>query len=338
MSNYLQPVSPEELNSLINQRSSETKLGEKLVSVGLSELKSSPVKWVLMGIEEDIGIRANLGYPGAADAWNEFLPAFLNIQNNRFIEAASIGILGSLKFPEWQSGADKLNASQTRDLNLLRTLTNNIDVEVSNIVNQVVKSGKIPIIIGGGHNNSYPIIKGVSEAKDTSVNVVNIDPHTDYRKKEGRHSGNGFRYAREGGYLDRYAVFGLHQSYNAEDILEEFSADPHLHYVSFEELLTLNESELRREWANTINWLESSEAGLEIDMDSITGFPVSAYNPSGFSLNQIRMLIRLTGMFKSISYLHLAEASPGRAQTRLERAAIGKSLSYLVTDFIKAGS
>lgn len=338
MSDYLIPVSNEDLNSLISKRPSETKLGEKLVSLQLSELKSSPVKWVLLGIEEDIGIRANLGNPGAAEAWNEFLPAFLNIQNNRFLDATRIGILGSLKFPEWQSGADNLNASETRDLNLLRTLTNNIDVEVSSVVNEIVKPGKVPIIIGGGHNNSYPIIKGVSEAKGDSINVVNIDPHTDYRHKEGRHSGNGFRYAKEGGYLERYAVFGLHQSYNAEDILEEFDTDPHLHYVSFEQLLSLNEEELSREWSNTLNWLESGETGLEIDMDSITGFPVSAYNPSGFSLNQIRNLIRLAGMFRSLSYLHLAEASPGRAQTSLERAGIGKGLSYLVTDFIKSCS
>ncbi len=33
------------------------------------------------------------------------------------------------------------------------------------------------------------------------INSINLDAHSDFRPAEGRHSGNGFRYAEEDGYL-----------------------------------------------------------------------------------------------------------------------------------------
>nr|WP_233167177.1 arginase family protein [Pedobacter sp. ASV2] len=32
------------------------------------------------------------------------------------------------------------------------------------IIEKIVAAGKVPIVIGGGHNNAYPIIKGSSLA------------------------------------------------------------------------------------------------------------------------------------------------------------------------------
>lgn len=59
-----------------------------------------------------------------------------------------------------------------------------------------------PIAIGGGHNNAYPMLKGYSLAKKEKINAINCDPHADFRALEGRHSGNGFSYAVNDGYLD----------------------------------------------------------------------------------------------------------------------------------------
>ena len=64
---------------------------------------------------------------------------------------------------------------------------------------EIVPSGKIPIIIGGGHNNAYGNIKGLALAKGKPVNAINFDAHSDFRIMEGRHSGNGFSYAFEEG-------------------------------------------------------------------------------------------------------------------------------------------
>ena len=75
-----------------------------------------------------------------------------------------------------------------------------IDKEVSHVICNIIKQAKIPIIIGGGHNNSYGNIKGLALSKGKPVNAINFDAHTDFRIMEGRHSGNGFTYAFEDGF------------------------------------------------------------------------------------------------------------------------------------------
>jgi formiminoglutamase len=39
------------------------------------------------------------------------------------------------------------------------------------------------------------------------VNAINFDAHSDFRILEGRHSGNGFSYAYEEGFLKKYFIF-----------------------------------------------------------------------------------------------------------------------------------
>ena len=65
----------------------------------------------------------------------------------------------------------------------------------------IIKAKKIPIIVGGGHNNAYGIIKGSALALNKKINVLNIDAHADFRPLEGRHSGNGFSYAFHEGFI-----------------------------------------------------------------------------------------------------------------------------------------
>lgn len=62
-------------------------------------------------------------------------------------------------------------------------------------MSEIVSAGVVPIVIGGGHNNSYGMLRGSSKGLNSQVNAINIDPHADFRELEGRHSGNGFSYA-----------------------------------------------------------------------------------------------------------------------------------------------
>ncbi|NQY12901.1 MAG: arginase family protein, partial [Henriciella sp.] len=73
----------------------------------------------------------------------------------------------------------------------------------------VAGTGPIPIVIGGGHNNAYPILKGMSQGRHSTFAAINLDPHTDFRALEGRHSGNGFHYATEQGFLSHYFCLGM---------------------------------------------------------------------------------------------------------------------------------
>src|SRR5690606_2564127 len=104
------------------------------------------------------------------------------------------------------------------DAEELRSHVGYIDETVYPLINKIAAAGKIPIVVGGGHNNCFPIIKGISLVTDKPINSINLDAHSDFRQMEGRHSGNGFRYAHREGYLEKYAAIGLHENYNAQEI------------------------------------------------------------------------------------------------------------------------
>ena len=205
--NYFDIYSSDKIANRISVREGETKLGEKLTFVNkIDELRQSKPSYVILGIPESIGPRANYGKMGSENAWDAFLNSFLNIQHNSFINQKSIILLGAFDLSHLESNDESISQ--------LRKDTQIIDDLVYPLIHTIVESGHIPIIIGGGHNNCYPIIKGVSMANKAKINCINIDPHADFRAVEGRHSGNGFSYAYNDGLLNKYHVFGWHENYN----------------------------------------------------------------------------------------------------------------------------
>jgi formiminoglutamase len=340
MVNALEMISylrEEDVQALTQKRPGETKLGQQIsVLENLNNLDAVAAPFVLIGVEEDIGIRANLGRGGASEAWTYFLPAFLNQQANSFLQGPKVALAGSLRLDDWMQRAKNWNPNNGEDLEQLRLLTAQIDQVVSNVLEPIFKAGKTPIVIGGGHNNAYGIIKGCYQAGRKPLSVLNIDPHADFRPREGRHSGNAFSYAYAEEMLKRYAVFGLHQSYNSQEILQQFSQNSNLYYQTYDEWLSLSTQERDQVFKNTLNWLGTEAIGLEFDLDALTGMPASALNPSGFSLPQARLMVKTAAAIKKPIYFHLPEGAPGLAAGNEAKMLIGKSLAYLVTDFIKS--
>jgi formiminoglutamase len=311
--------------SKVSIRSGETKLGEALTYCDhLEALRQLPAKYVLIGIPEDLGVRANYGVAGASSAYSDFLNYILNVQSNAFFDPKDLVILGDVALE------DLVEKGHTADIPMLRAHTQEVDERVAEVITAIVSAQKIPIIIGGGHNNSYGIIKGVSNALHHPIHTLNIDPHSDFRAMEGRHSGNGFRYAFEEGYLDRYAIFGLHESYNNQSCLEALDSFPNrILYHTFENMLIRELLSVKEVLTMQTAFLDH-RYGLEIDMDSIAGMPSSAYTPSGFSTTQIRQILHELSK-STVHYLHLAEAAPSAMIDR----KVGKMLAYLVMDFVK---
>lgn len=319
--------------ALTTQREGEEKLGEKVQiyrhceegndgAISFLYLQQSSAKFVLLGIPEDIGVRANLGVGGAKTAWQAALKAILNTQSNSFLNGEEILVLGHFEIEE----------PTDQSLVGLRKKVSEIDELIYPVIQQIIAAHKIPIIIGGGHNNCYPIIKGTSLALNTKVNAINIDSHTDLRNPlEGRHSGNGFSTAFLNGYLDQYRIFGLHQNYINKDIAAQIDANQNIKVIYFEELLQSEES-IAKNWVNFTNNL-NEPCGLEIDLDSVENVLSSAISPSGFALNEIRKV--LLSNQKPYSYLHICEGAIKLADGR-EDLTTGKTIAYLVTDFIKA--
>lgn len=327
--------------SLITKRPGERKFGELVKSLPshtsiYDQLKSLDVDYVILGISEDIGVQANLGIAGASVNWELFLKSFLNTQSNRFNKPEKVLILGELKFDEFQSIAAKLKPSKNSDLKKLRSLVSQIDAEVSALIYEIVKAGKKPIIIGGGHNNAYGNLKGASLALKKKLNAVNLDAHTDFRDLEGRHSGNGFTYALSEGFLDRYFIYGIHKNYTSEAVLEQLDINKkQIQYNCFEDIYIRKLKKEKQEIANALKFVGKSNFGIEIDLDAVQNIPSSAMTPSGISVNDLRRWLLKFSSHPKATYLHLCEGAPALGSKR-NRNQIGKLLSYLVFDFINS--
>ncbi|MHA6280242.1 formimidoylglutamase [Salinimicrobium sp. CAU 1759] len=319
--------SEKQISKFISTRPGEIKLGETIqFASGLEDLEKTQAKFVLFGIPEDIGVRANYGKPGTSNAWQEFLKSFLNVQENRFNSGTNILLLGEVNTSALMQKAGNIDVSDPNYVQKLGDLVEQLDSAVSEVVKKVILAGKFPVIIGGGHNNAFGNIKGASEALEQSINVLNIDAHTDLRQLEHRHSGNGFSYAFKKGFLERYSVFGLHQNYTPQYIFKEMDASEAFHYSMFEEFSRHNHKNIFKEH---LNFVHGKKFGLELDCDAIANFPSSAISPSGISLEEARVLLREAANEKNCCYLHICEA------VAVDQFPTGKALSYLVADFLK---
>ena len=330
---HLELIHQEDIWKLCSQREGETKLGELILAgsdFAEADLEDCPAQFVVLGIPEDVGPRANEGRGGAASAWKEFLPKFVNIQETNLLSGKDILLLGAFNF-------DRLEGYEFDSLKQIRKVVAEIDQEITTLIERIVAANKIPIVIGGGHNNSYGLIMGTSKALGQAINCVNLDPHADYRALEGRHSGNGFSYAKSEGFLEKYSILGLHENYNSQEMIDRMEQDL-VDYSTYEAIFLRNEIDYEDAINISLTFVGAQPFGVELDCDAIENFPSSAQTPSGISALQARQYLHQAGRLHNAKYLHLPEAAPSLSMDENAGPQVGKMLSYLVSDFIKAKS
>ncbi|RSK38593.1 formimidoylglutamase [Mangrovimonas spongiae] len=320
----------------LNKRAAETKFGESITTINdvcniYETLNNLDVSYVIIGLPEDVGVFANHGKPGTRNAFHAAIKVLLNIQDNDYTFAKKVLILGHLDFDTELEKLSKLNSQKKKDIVKARKLTAEIDKHVTQLIYTIVKANKIPIIIGGGHNNAYGNIKGTSLALNKPINVINFDAHTDFRKEEGRHSGNGFTYAFNEGFLNQYFIFGLHENYTSKDIFKALDSNKRINYNSFEAMQVRKELKFKTELKKAQDFICQDNFGIEIDCDAIEGISSSAMSPTGFSVTKARRFVNEFAKNKNAKYIHICEAAP----TPKNSGQIGKLITSLITDFIR---
>lgn len=333
----LQPFSKQKIKAFVSIRTGETKLGECIQNIKditniENELIHSNAKFVIIGIPEDIGVKMNYGNGGAHTAFFPAIKALLNTQQNQYINGNNILILGYL---DYFKEVLNFNANdRTQGHNIIKR----IDEELSQWIKLILTSGKIPIIVGGGHNNAYGNLKGLSEAKNKTINVINFDAHTDLRTLEKRHSGNGFSYAIKNKFLDKYFMFGIHENYTPAYIFEIINNKQNLAYTTYEAMEVYQSTSFKKELQQGLQFISQKSFGIEIDLDCIQYFTSSAMSPSGFTPIQARQFVHYFGKHRNASYLHICEGAPILSKENTASTQVGKMISYLITDFIKSKS
>ncbi len=282
------------------------------------QLKNLTADYVVLGIPEDIGVRANMGRPGANEGWDEFLGSFLNLQHTSINDASRFSIAGSVHVADLLKKASLLDAGIHKDRMELSSMVNELDFRVSKAISTIIQHHKIPVVIGGGHNNCYPIINSFD-----NIDVINIDAHTDLRTPSGRHSGNGFSHALKHGSLNRYFIIGLQSNYLSQPMLDQLEHNDQLGYGQLGD-------PIKTQINNAIDHIDPANYGLEIDMDVVRDFPSSAQSPVGYSFNELReMIVDIIEQSGSKpKYIHISEASPKYGY----KNQVGKALATLVND------
>ncbi len=332
---YFKPLTFKKAQQLVQKRQGETKFFENVAfatsEISIEEqLKKSSAEFVLFGIAEDIGVRANGGKTGAKNAWDTVLKTLLNIQSNHYTKPSRLLVLGHFDFDELEP-----KSSGNKDLKKLRKKVNIIDAEVTNLVHLIKKSGKIPIAIGGGHNNAYGMIKGCALALNSKINSINFDAHTDFRTLEGRHSGNGFSYAMDEGFLERYFIFGVQENYTSESIYKNIKKSEPIDFISFESIDVRKEISFGKALEKGQEFVCQQPFGIELDCDAIAHCPSSAMTPTGFDSTQARRFVYNMGKNFNAAYLHICEAAP-KLNPKKRDYNVGKMIVALIMDFIQA--
>ena len=338
--------SKQDILSLTKIRRFETKLGELVQVLGTpqnleQELAQSSSKFVIIGVPEGIGVKANLGIGGADTAWIPFLQSFLNIQSNDFLQGNNILLLGHFDFSEIETLIDSNAHSFEEKIEAYRHAVNTIDDEVEHAVKIITQNKKIPIVIGGGHNNSYGCIKGAAKGLHKAglipiaqINAINLDAHADFRPVEGRHSGNGFRYADEDGYLEKYCIIGLQENYIPQNSWIDIVNDPFIDVITFEDIFIHEKRSFIQAIAHATTFTEDTYCGIELDLDVIEDTLSSASTPVGISPLHARQYINYTALDTKTAYLHICEGATKLSDGRNDDST-GKLISYLVSDFVK---
>ena len=323
-----------------------TRLGERVnvadnKSSIAASIENSTSPYVLFGIPEDIGIRANMGLGGADSSWEPFLDAFLNIQSNDFFSGEEILLLGYFDFSNLKFLIEENAYDKDEKIDAYRHAVITIDDEVEQLTKIITEAGKIPIAIGGGHNNAYPLIKGAAKGLHKAgkiplaqINSINLDAHSDFRPVEGRHSGNGFRYAEEDGFLEKYCILGLHENHLPQNVWLDIVNNPFIDFITFEDIFVHEKRNFIQAMAHAVDFTDDNYTGIELDLDCVENVLASATTPSGISGLHARQFLSYTSDKCKVAYMHICEGAALLEDGRKSETT-GKLIGYLVSDFVK---
>lgn len=310
---WLRPVVP---HQWVKARAGETRVGQVVAWLELAQdyqtqltvARERGAEVALVGVPESIGPRANHGRGGAEDGWPAFLQAFLNLQATPAMPVQELLLVGSVDCDDLMQSARDVTTDDPEQVAELRALVAQIDDRVQAVVQPLFAAGFEVLLIGGGHNNAYPLLKSLAEVAGQGCGAINLDPHADFRMREGRHSGNGFNYAHHEGALQHYHIMSLHEGKNTADSMRDLNLAG-FNYHNIHELYDLWFVEALQEVCHTAKeW--QAPLGIEVDLDAITQAPASAYNLTGVTMGQSYRFVAELAALASVRYLHLAEGAP----------------------------
>jgi formimidoylglutamase len=256
---------------------------------------------VLLGLPTDEGIIRNGGRPGASAA-----PLAIRTALARMSPFAG---------PQFREHIDRLKIVDLGDVTSA-PLEEMHDV-AQRAIAEMARLNKLVIVLGGGHDITYPCAAGLRDGHIGDIGVINIDAHLDVRPRNNglHHSGSSFRLLVEEGVIPgrQLVEIGI-QSFSIAKSHYEWVLEHGGRIVMFEDA---NEAHLPHAFEEYEFGLTlgdpTSAIYLSFDIDAVRASDapgVSAPSPTGFLAEEAYELSVAAGLSQHVKVFDIVELNP----------------------------
>ena len=277
----------------------DRRLGELIRRAQTDEVKKDTV--AIVGVPEDRGVTANKGRAGAALGPDDIRRRLYRLTPGFTIDFNKLDVIDLGNIETGGLSLEEVHAAETA------------------AVADITARGGIPIVLGGGHDLTYPgvegLVRGLALERD-GMGLINVDSHLDVRSDEnGINSGTSFYRALTqlpDGALQGHAFveFGIQEQYNSP-YYYNWVLGQGGHVITLREV-----SERVMEFflqALSAAGQNNRAIAVSLDIDAVrsTEAPgASASNPSGLKAPELDKIAYLAGRSIKVRYLDIMEVSP----------------------------
>lgn len=256
-----------------------------------------------LGMPDDLGVRLNNGRPGAKEGPQAIRGALAKygVTEQYFCDLPRVFDAGDV-IPA--DGADAAALGQTHD-------------RISAVAEALARHGMTVIGLGGGHDLTYALARGVWHAHGKQpMPGIYFDAHLDVRETPG--SGMAFRKLLEERIAARLRILGFNPLVNLREHADWFFK---------------HGGTLAPPGSDPLGGIDTDGGFVSVDIDAIemSAAPgVSAPNPAGLSARDVSAALERLGQFYNLRCLDFMELSPPHDENgRTARLAAHLLLSYL---------
>lgn len=203
------------------------------------------------------------------------------------------------------------------DIDVLQTEIEETWIRIDRVCSEIARAGVVPLVIGGDHGNSFPVVRGMARSLPGHIGVIMIDAHYDVRVSHHGEVSSGVPFRRmieeldgrvRGRNMVQIGINGWHASrYYAEWCREQgirVITAREVHRRTLEDVA----AEALQLAGDGTDWIYFS---IDIDgMDVYCAMGTNATNVGGLSSYQALELTYIIGGHPKVKGFDVMEVSP----------------------------